>query len=133
MADTALIRVLVVDDHPALRQLAAVTLVQAGLYVVAAAASGAEALGCAELLLPDVVVIGHRPPLLDGVATTRLIRAELACQVVLYSDGASGASAAAAHAAGAALVLTADELPHALAPAVRHAFALRGALLSRTA
>lgn len=132
MADTALIRVLVADDDPALRQLVAVALVEAGIYVVASAANGREAVACTELLEPDVVLMNHHLPVLDGIAATRLIRAAHSCQVVLYSDANSEALAPAAYAAGAALVLAADGLPHALAPAIRHAFTLRGAMLNRT-
>lgn len=132
MAETALIRVLVADDDPALRHRAAVALVEAGIYVVASAANGAEALACAELLQPDVVLIGHRLPVLDGIATTRLIRDAQGCQVVLYSKGDSEAIAPAAYEAGAARVLTADYLPHALARAVRHAFSLRGVVRNCT-
>lgn len=62
------VRVLVVDDHPALRAgLAAMIDAQPGLALAAEAANGEEALERYRALRPDVVTLDLRMPGLDGV------------------------------------------------------------------
>ena len=71
-----MIRVLVVDDHPAVREtLAAFLDAQGEIQVTGIAANGREAVALCHADAPDVVVMDVRMPLLDGVAATRLIKA----------------------------------------------------------
>ena len=69
------ISVLIVDDHPVVREgLRAFLELQPDLEVVAEAADGAEALEKVGQLLPDVVLMDLVMPKMDGIATIREIR-----------------------------------------------------------
>lgn len=68
------IRVLLADDHPAVRQGVRLLLHASGDFaVVGEAANGAEAAELAREQLPDVVVMDARMPVLDGIEATRRI------------------------------------------------------------
>ena len=72
------IRLIVVDDHPVVRDgLKGMVASQADLEVVGEAANGEEAVALAEQLHPDVVLMDLRMPVLDGVAATDRIRERL--------------------------------------------------------
>jgi len=73
-----LIRVLVADDEVLLRA-AFSSLIEAedDLAVVGAAANGQQAAELAEKLMPDVVVMDVRMPVLDGIEATRRITRDL--------------------------------------------------------
>lgn len=72
---TALIRLLLVDDQQLLRQgLRLLLEMEADLQVVGEAGDGQEALEVYERLLPDVVLMDIRMPVLDGVAATKQMR-----------------------------------------------------------
>ena len=76
MADR--IRVLIADDHPALREgLRAMLDTQEDFEVVGEAATGAEAVDRAAVLRPNVVLMDLEMPELDGVEATRRINARL--------------------------------------------------------
>jgi DNA-binding NarL/FixJ family response regulator len=75
MADSR-IRVLVVDDHPMVREGLRGMLSDPGVEVIAEAASGAEALRLAALLRPDVVLLDLELPDIDGLAVLGRIRAQ---------------------------------------------------------
>ncbi|GAB4084906.1 response regulator transcription factor [Myceligenerans cantabricum] len=71
-----MIRVLVVDDHPVVRSgLIGMLTVEPDLEVVGEAGDGAEAVELAGALMPDVVLMDLRMPVLDGVGATSRIRA----------------------------------------------------------
>lgn len=70
------ISVLIVDDHPVVRQgLRDFLQLQEDLDVVGEAADGVEALEKVGELLPDVVLIDLVMPKMDGITTIREIRA----------------------------------------------------------
>jgi len=70
------ISVLIVDDHPVVRQgLRAFLELQADLEVVGEAADGVEALEKVGKLLPDVVLMDLVMPRMDGITAIRQIRA----------------------------------------------------------
>ena len=76
MGDT--IRVLIADDHPALREgLRAILDTQEDIEVVGEAASGREAVDRAAVLRPDVVLMDLEMPELDGVEAIRRLRERL--------------------------------------------------------
>ena len=74
MTDTAKPRVLVVDDDKAVRESLRRSLEFNG-YDVALASDGAEALAVLGSSHPDVVVMDVMMPRLDGIETTRALRA----------------------------------------------------------
>ncbi|WP_433508559.1 response regulator [Nonomuraea sp. CA-143628] len=66
------IRLLVVDDHPVVRDgLSSMFARDPDFEVVGEAADGAEAVRLAETLRPDVVLMDLRMPGMDGVSATR--------------------------------------------------------------
>ena len=69
------IRVLVVDDHPVVRDgVAAILSTQPDLEVAGEAGDGAEAVASASTLRPDVVLMDLELPGMDGVLAIRQIR-----------------------------------------------------------
>lgn len=70
------VRVLVVDDHESFRRTAAAVVdATDGFLVAGHAASGEEALAVAAALRPDLVLMDVNLPGIDGMATTRRMRA----------------------------------------------------------
>jgi DNA-binding NarL/FixJ family response regulator len=71
------VRVMVVDDHPIWAEAVARDLAGAGFEVVATAVDGGQALRRLPAVRPDVVVLDLHLPVLDGVAVTRRVTADL--------------------------------------------------------
>jgi DNA-binding NarL/FixJ family response regulator len=74
---TSPIRVLIADDDPLVRS--GLTMMLGGasqLLVVGAASDGREVLPAVDLHHPDIVLMDIRMPRLDGIAATRLLRAQ---------------------------------------------------------
>jgi two-component system, NarL family, response regulator LiaR len=70
-----MIRVLIVDDHPLVRQgIRAFLEAQGDIEVSAEASSGKEAIQFAKDLVPDVVLMDLIMPEMDGVETTRRVK-----------------------------------------------------------
>jgi DNA-binding NarL/FixJ family response regulator len=104
--------VLVVDDDPAFRELAARILTGWDHRVVGEAGSVAEALERAVALRPEVALVDVGLPDGDGFALTQqLLNLPWAVRVVLISTDADRATARAACRAGACGFVAKDELP----------------------
>ena len=70
------IRILIVDDHPVVRDgLAAMLSTQADFLVVGEAATGEAAVDEAQRLQPDIILMDLEMPRLDGVEAIRQLRA----------------------------------------------------------
>src|SRR4051794_21331164 len=76
MSGTERLRVLVADDHAAVRAgLVLILDASSGIEVVGQAANGEEAVTLARSLRPDVVLMDVRMPRLDGISATRELTA----------------------------------------------------------
>jgi DNA-binding NarL/FixJ family response regulator len=97
------IGVLVVDDHPAFRRGLQLMLTDvADIAIVGEAETGQQAVGLAEQLQPDVVLMDLRMPDLDGLeATRRISRGSSAAAVVVLTMFEDDDSVFAAMRAGA--------------------------------
>jgi two-component system OmpR family response regulator len=67
-------RILVVDDDPDIRRMAALSLERIGGFSVTLAAGGEEALGAVALEAPDVILLDVTMPGTDGPATLLALR-----------------------------------------------------------
>jgi DNA-binding NarL/FixJ family response regulator len=76
-APAGLVRVLVVDDHPVLREgVAAVLTGESDLTIVGEAGDGREAIEKFRALQPDVTVMDLQMPLMSGIDAMHVIRLE---------------------------------------------------------
>ena len=116
------LRVLVCDDQ-ALVRAGFAKLLEAtdGLEVVGEASNGAEAVDQARRLLPDVVLMDVRMPVLDGIsATSRIVAAhDSRVRVLVLTTFGTDDYVADALRAGASGFLLKDALPDNLVEAIR--------------
>ncbi|MFI5522971.1 response regulator [Streptomyces platensis] len=101
----AVVRVLLADDHPVVREgLSAMLESDPGIEVVGQAGSGEEAVTLTERLVPDLVLLDLRMGAMDGVAATgHILRRSPRTKVVIvttYEDDADILRAVEAGAAG---------------------------------
>ncbi|WP_405429321.1 response regulator [Micromonospora sp. NBC_00617] len=117
------VRVLIVDDHPVVRDgLRGMFTGDPGFDVVGEAADGAEALALVATLRPDVVLMDLRMPGMDGVtATGRLARSGSAARVLVLTTYDTDADVLPAIEAGATGYLLKDAPRDDLVRAVRSA------------
>jgi DNA-binding NarL/FixJ family response regulator len=115
------IRVLVVDDHPVVRQgLRTFLDVQPDITVVGEAADGAACLTAAEELRPDVVLLDLRMPEADGIAALNSLREHgNPARVLVITSFTDPSAVLPAMRAGASGYVFKDVDPPALAAAVR--------------
>lgn len=101
-AESAPLRVLIVDDHPTWRDAVARDLESAGLVIAGTAASGAQALRIAAAVRPDVVLLDLHLPDLGGVEVARAVLArDQHARVLVLSASAEQSDVLAAVLAGA--------------------------------
>jgi DNA-binding NarL/FixJ family response regulator len=100
------VRVLVVDDHPMLREALVGMLELAGFEVVGTVDDGADATAVAAALAPDVVLMDLSMPVVNGLDATRLLREVApAAAVVIYTAFDSAELRRQAYDAGAVAYL----------------------------
>ncbi len=81
------LRVLLVDDHPLVRDGLACLLDKYGFHIVAQAGDGLEALTKARETRPDLILMDVRMPHCNGLKATRLIKAEIPdIKIVMVSE-----------------------------------------------
>jgi DNA-binding NarL/FixJ family response regulator len=115
------IRVLVVDDHPVVRQgLRTFLDVQEDITVVGEAGDGESCVDSAELLRPDVVLLDLKMPGADGVEALEGLRARRnPAKVLVITSFVDPAAVLPAMRAGAAGYVYKDVDPSALTAAIR--------------
>jgi DNA-binding NarL/FixJ family response regulator len=113
------VRILIVDDQQHTRSaLRALLGAEMPGVVMDEAENGAVAARLADTLLPDLVIMDYRMPVLDGIAATRLIR-ERHPGVRIIVHSLDGRVADRARKAGANAFVGKAEPPAALLEAVR--------------
>ncbi|MHA6760185.1 response regulator [Streptacidiphilus sp. PAMC 29251] len=123
MTASGTVRLLLADDHPVVRAgLSGMLAAEADLEVVGEAENGAEACALAAELLPDVVLMDLRMPVMDGAtATARLTRELPGIRVLILTTYDTDADIVRAVEAGASGYLLKDTPRLELAAAVRAA------------
>jgi DNA-binding NarL/FixJ family response regulator len=114
-----MIGVLIVDDHPVVRQgLRALLEVQDDIVVAGEAGDGQAAVALATELRPDIVLLDLKLPGMDGVAVLQSLRSS-GLRVLVLTSATEPSAASQAMRAGAAGVLYKDIDPDALVRAIR--------------
>ena len=118
---TALIRVLIADDHFVVRQgLVAMLVARYGMEVVGEAATGREAVALARTLQPDVILMDMMMPEMDGAQAIAQIKAEEPdARILVLSSFPESKHVAAAMQAGALGYVLKDSTPDDLLHAIR--------------
>ncbi len=121
MTFTAPLRVLVVDDHPIVREGVRRILEAApDLQVIGEASDGASALALAARLLPDAAVVDVGLPDMSGLALVRLLKAQRPeLTVVMLSMYDDAEYARESRAAGASAYVVKDSAATMLATQLR--------------
>jgi DNA-binding NarL/FixJ family response regulator len=116
-----MIRVLIADDHPVVRQgLRTFLGVQDDIDVVGEAADGLEVVAQAEALAPDVILLDLKMPGVDGLAALEELRGRgIEARVLVLTSASERARVVPVVRAGAAGYLYKDVDPHALVQAIR--------------
>ena len=124
---SGIVKVLMVDDHPLVREgLREVLESHEHLRIVAEASDGHEAVHLAATLHPDVVIMDVNMPELDGIEATRLIKQTCPSMTVIgLSVQQSHQIERSMKEAGAAIYLTKDVAAEELYPAITSAMEKR--------
>lgn len=118
---SAPIRVVLVDDHPVVRQgLAAIVNLEDDIEVVGEAENGEEAIDLVRQLQPEVMLMDLQMPVLDGVEATKRIHAQFPeVHVIILTTFGDDEYIYDGIAAGARGYLLKDALPDQLVEAIR--------------
>jgi DNA-binding NarL/FixJ family response regulator len=85
------IRILIVDDHRIFREgLKMLLNMQAEMEVIGEAENGIEAIAMTRELLPDIIIMDAKMPIMGGAEATRLILAEMPGMKILAHSMYSG-------------------------------------------
>lgn len=127
MAESAVPRVLIVDDDRDIRRMLHELLDDCGLEIVGHACDGLEGVELAGCLLPDIVVMDQCMPRLGGIeATQRLTASMPSVRVVLFTAFDDPGLSLRATEAGAFATVIKGEHPSRLMQAVRDAWIATG-------
>lgn len=123
-SDCAMIRVLIVDDQPVVRNgMRMILETDAELEVVGEASNGRLAIEVAEQCAPDVVLLDLRMPEMDGISATRiLIAMARPPKIVVVTAFDPDEYVFKSLSAGASGFLLKSDSPHRFIEAVKAAF-----------
>jgi DNA-binding NarL/FixJ family response regulator len=115
-----MITILLVDDYPAMRELLREILERySDVQVIGEAATGEEALLQNAILNPNVIVIDIQLPTMTGLEVTALIKRQSPSATIIgLTAGVSDSTETAMLDAGAATVLSKENLLETLYPAI---------------
>lgn len=115
-----MIDVLIVDDHPVIRELLRGVLQRyADVSVVAEAGYGEDAVSLAIRFQPDVALIDVNLPTMSGIEATRLIKLQSpSIAIIGLTAGEPDETDMAILAAGAYTIISKADLIHRLHPAI---------------
>lgn len=116
-------RVLIADDNTAHRQYLAAQLELLGFNVVAAAATGEEAVALYEEFKPDLVIMDIKMPKVDGIEAAKIMTSHNPVPVILITGHSSGLLLDRAIESGVFAYLLKPITKKELLPAIRLAFA----------
>ena len=118
------IKVLVVDDHPVVREgLGAIVSYQDDFELVGEAANAAEAIALFESHMPDVTLVDLSLPDLGGIELIRILRAQSpAARFLVLTANAGGSEIGKALEAGAQAYLFKDSTSAEVMSAIRTVF-----------
>ena len=117
------IKVLLVDDHTVvLEGLRRILGLDPDIEVVSVARNGSEAISMATSLLPDVIVMDLKMPVMDGVSATRELKARFSNVRILMLTMCGDDLVEKAMEAGASGYLQKDSAPKEIANAVHQVF-----------
>lgn len=135
MERAAPIRVMIVDDHPMVRQgLRTFFTICDDIEVVAEAGNGMEAVQKCAQTAPDVVLMDMVMPVMDGAtATAKLLEICPDCRVIALTSFVDPATVKQVLEAGAISYLLKDASPDKLADAIRDSCLGRGTIDSSAA
>ncbi|HET7856212.1 MAG TPA: response regulator transcription factor [Gaiellaceae bacterium] len=116
------IRILIVDDEPLFVEMVqAMLAAEEGIDIVAVAPNGKAAVGLAEQLDPDVIVMDVSMPVMDGIeATSRIRQRDPDACVLILTGGTSVDDVDRARKAGAAAYVTKDRIATDLVAEIRN-------------
>jgi two-component system, NarL family, response regulator DevR len=114
-------RILLVDDHPLIREgVAAVLADEPEFQVVGEAANGEQAVRQAALLCPDIVILDVRMPGSEGLSVcANLVKRHPGMRVLILTSSSDEVTMMAAFGAGARGFVVKESDPRALRSAVR--------------
>jgi len=121
MSDNESIRILTVDDHPALREgIAAVLSTESDIVLVGEAGNGREAIEKFRAHRPDVTLMDLQMPLMDGIDAISAIRKDFPdARIIVLTTYGGDAQAVRAFKAGAFGYLLKNMLRKDLIEAIR--------------
>jgi response regulator NasT len=116
-------RVLIADDNTANRKYLAAQLELLGFNIVAAAATGEEAVALYEEFKPDLVIMDIKMPNMDGIEAAKIMTSHNPVPVILITGHSSGPLVDRAIGSGVFAYLLKPITKKELLPAIKLAFA----------
>ena len=118
-----MIDILLVDDHPVMRELLRQVLeVYSDLSIVAEAVNGEDAVTLASRLQPAVAIVDIRMPMMNGIEATKKIRVQSPSTIVIgLTAGEPDHADMEMISAGAVKVIDKADVVCSLYPAIVHA------------